>query len=100
MKPINKMIRSKELNVSINGIVLRNGVLPNPTNNRTATGEEVPQDIIVTTRQQYGLPDDAIVFCNFQQLYKINPQIMKIWMNVSVAQFSLLGINSLNDFLC
>lgn len=82
MKPINKMIRSKELNVSINGIVLRNGVLPNPTNNRTATGEEVPQDIIVTTRQQYGLADDAIVFCNFQQLYKINPTIFKVWMNV------------------
>merc|ERR1712210_298083 len=30
---------------------------------------EVPEQIMVTTRQQYGLPDDAIVYCNFNQLY-------------------------------
>ena len=37
---------------------------------------------MVTTRQQYGLPDDAIVFCNFNQLYKIDPATLKMWVNI------------------
>lgn len=52
---------------------------------QAATGEEVPQHILVTTRQQYGLPDDAVVFCNFNQLYKIDPGTLQMWCNVSVA---------------
>ena len=37
---------------------------------------------MVTTRQQYGLPDDAIVFCNFNQLYKIDPATLRMWVNI------------------
>ena len=83
MQPIRAMVSSKQMYVTVNGVQLRNGVLDNPSNILMATGEEVPQDIVVTTRQQYGLPDDAIVFCNFQQLFKINPTIFKTWTNVS-----------------
>jgi len=83
MQPIRAMVSSKQMYVTVNGVQLRNGVLDNPSNKPSATGEEVPQDIVVTTRQQYGLPDDAIVFCNFQQLFKINPTIFKTWTNVS-----------------
>jgi protein O-GlcNAc transferase len=36
----------------------------------------------VTTRQQYGLPEDAIIFCNFNQLYKIDPSTLKTWVNI------------------
>ena len=56
-------------------------------NNKAATGEEVPRTIIVTTRSQYGLPEDAIVYCNFNQLYKIDPSTLQMWANVSVCRF-------------
>merc|ERR1712001_418045 len=46
------------------------------------TGEEVAEQILITTRQQYGLPDDAIVYCNFNQLYKIDPPTLKMWVNI------------------
>merc|ERR1712088_1157278 len=49
---------------------------------KLATGEEVPEQIMVTTRQQYGLPDDAIVYCNFNQLYKIDPATLRMWVNI------------------
>ena len=54
-------------------------------NNKAATGEEVPRTIIVTTRSQYGLPEDAIVYCNFNQLYKIDPSTLQMWANVSMC---------------
>ncbi len=34
------------------------------------------------TRQQYGINEDVFVFCNFNQLYKISPEIFKVWMNL------------------
>ncbi|CAB4064236.1 OGT [Lepeophtheirus salmonis] len=46
------------------------------------TGEEVPENILITTRQQYGLPEDAIIYCNFNQLYKIDPPTLKMWVAI------------------
>uniref|UniRef100_A0A183D7Z9 Glyco_transf_41 domain-containing protein n=1 Tax=Gongylonema pulchrum TaxID=637853 RepID=A0A183D7Z9_9BILA len=37
---------------------------------------------LITSRQQYGLPDDAIVFCNFNQLYKIDPPTLSMWCDI------------------
>jgi len=54
------------------------------TNKKAATGEEVPQGIVITTCQQYGLPEEAIVYCNFNQLYKIDPRTLQMWVHVSV----------------
>ena len=34
------------------------------------------------TRQQYMLPDDAVVYCNFNQLYKIDPATLRMWVNI------------------
>eukprot|EP00595_Chromulina_sp_UTEXLB2642_P001379 CAMPEP_0196763636 /NCGR_PEP_ID=MMETSP1095-20130614/4456_1 /TAXON_ID=96789 ORGANISM="Chromulina nebulosa, Strain UTEXLB2642" /NCGR_SAMPLE_ID=MMETSP1095 /ASSEMBLY_ACC=CAM_ASM_000446 /LENGTH=224 /DNA_ID=CAMNT_0042117251 /DNA_START=1983 /DNA_END=2660 /DNA_ORIENTATION=- len=34
------------------------------------------------TREQYGISEDAFVFCNFNQLYKIDPSIFDIWMRI------------------
>lgn len=39
---------------------------------------------MVTTRSQYGLPEDSIVYCNFNQLYKIDPPTLQMWANVSL----------------
>jgi len=55
------------------------------TNNKSATGEDVQQAIIVSARCQYGLPDDAVVYCNFNQLYKIDPPTLEMWMNILKA---------------
>jgi protein O-GlcNAc transferase len=63
-------------------MILQNGLAATQTNNKAATGEEVPQSILITTRQQYGLPDDAIVYCNFNQLYKIDPPTLLSWINI------------------
>lgn len=34
------------------------------------------------TRAKYGISDDKFVFCNFNQLYKIDPEIFDVWMNI------------------
>lgn len=34
------------------------------------------------TRERYGLSEDKFVFCNFGQLYKIDPTIFNTWMNI------------------
>jgi protein O-GlcNAc transferase len=34
------------------------------------------------TRPEYGLPDDAFVFCCFNQTYKITPDIFELWMRL------------------
>ncbi|KAJ8297437.1 hypothetical protein KUTeg_023968 [Tegillarca granosa] len=66
----------------INNVVIQNGVTTNQTNNKAATGEEVPQNIIISARAQYGLPNDAVVYCNFNQLYKIDPQTLNMWIDI------------------
>lgn len=83
--PIETMIASGQVQTSVNGIVLQNGLATNQTNNKTATGEEVPQSIVITSRQQYGLPEEAIVYCNFNQLYKIDPATLQMWVNILKA---------------
>ncbi|XP_040159287.1 UDP-N-acetylglucosamine--peptide N-acetylglucosaminyltransferase 110 kDa subunit isoform X1 [Anopheles arabiensis] len=80
--PIETMIASGQVQTSLNGVVVQNGLATTQTNNKAATGEEVPQNIVVTTRQQYGLPDDAIVYCNFNQLYKIDPLTLQSWVTI------------------
>lgn len=34
------------------------------------------------SRKDYGLPDDAIVFCSFNQTYKHEPEMFNTWMNI------------------
>lgn len=81
--PIETMIASGQCQMSVNGVVVQNGMATTQVNNKTATGEEVPQNIVITTRQQYGLPEDAVVYCNFNQLYKIDPLTLHMWAHVS-----------------
>ncbi|MGH0145294.1 UNVERIFIED_CONTAM: hypothetical protein FKN15_031819 [Acipenser sinensis] len=76
------MINQGQIQVTINGFTVSNGLATTQINNKAATGEEVPRTIIVTTRSQYGLPEDAIVYCNFNQLYKIDPQTLQMWVNI------------------
>lgn len=84
--PIETMISTGQVQTSVNGIVVQNGLATNQTNNKAATGEEAPSNILVTTRKQYGLPDNAIIYCNFNQLYKVDPATLQMWANVSVCR--------------
>lgn len=43
---------------------------------------KVPPDLPLTTRAQYGLPENTVVYCNFNQLYKIDPETLKSWVNI------------------
>lgn len=47
-----------------------------------ASGETVFDKIIFTSRKQYGLSENAVVFCNFNQLYKTDPQVVEMWVNI------------------
>ncbi|XP_055917772.1 UDP-N-acetylglucosamine--peptide N-acetylglucosaminyltransferase 110 kDa subunit isoform X2 [Eupeodes corollae] len=76
------MIAQGQVQTSLNGVVVQNGLATTQTNNKAATGEEVPQNIVITTRRQYLLPDEAIVYCNFNQLYKIDPLTLQSWVYV------------------
>jgi len=80
--PVQAMISQGQIQTSVNGVVVQNGLATNQMNNRAATGEEAPDSIVVTTRQQYSLPEDAIVYCNFNQLYKIDPKTLNVWVNI------------------
>lgn len=81
---LQNMIASGQIQTSVNGLILQNGLATNQTHGKAATGEEVPQSIVITSRQQYGLPEDAVIYCNFNQLYKIDPPTLQMWVNVSI----------------
>jgi hypothetical protein len=41
-----------------------------------------PDDTSVLTRATYGLPEDRLVVCNFNQLYKIDPPTFDVWLRI------------------
>jgi protein O-GlcNAc transferase len=82
---VDQMVRAGQSHAQVNGVLVQNGLTTNQTNNKAATGEEVPSNIMVTTRQQYGLPEDGLVYCNFNQLYKIDPATLESWVKILKA---------------
>lgn len=46
---------------------------------------ELDDTLQYCTRQFYNLPEEAVVFCNFGQLYKIDPPTLKLWANILLA---------------
>ncbi|MGE5466687.1 MAG: tetratricopeptide repeat protein [Ignavibacteria bacterium] len=50
------------------------------------------------TRAQCGLPDDAFVFCAFNNNYKFTPELFAVWMNILArTQGSVLWLLADND---
>lgn len=45
-----------------------------------------PLDGRTPTRAEYGLPEDAVVFCAFNTTYKISPTMFGAWMRILQAQ--------------
>ena len=56
--------------------------LPQDSTKLFHTGEEIPKEIVLTSRSQYGLPEDGIIYCNFNQLYKIDPNTFITWCRI------------------
>ena len=42
----------------------------------------LPTDLPFTSRAQYNLSENAVVFCNFNQLYKIDPPTLESWVRI------------------
>jgi protein O-GlcNAc transferase len=49
-----------------------------PTDRRRVIAEPL-------TRQDYGLPEDALVFCCFNQTFKITPEVFAVWLRLLAA---------------
>jgi len=85
------MISSGHINVSINGAVVTNGLFISSTDIKVGRGEAIMQNIVITTRQQYDLPEDAVIYCCFNKLFKISPNLFNMW--VKVRLMSILFYN-------
>jgi protein O-GlcNAc transferase len=51
-------------------------------NDHKQSSREVVDQVDMPSRSQYGISEDSFVFCNFNQLYKIDPAIFTTWMNI------------------
>ena len=99
-KDIDNMIQNGQVQTSVNGLTIQNGLTTNLISAKTATGEEVPEQIMVTTRKQYSLPDDGVIYCNFNQLYKIDPATLRMWVNIlNAVNTKWQSSNYLNSFI-
>ncbi|PIO74291.1 tetratricopeptide repeat protein [Teladorsagia circumcincta] len=82
-EPLKQMIGGSLIASSVvDGVHVHNGLTQIQMHHKAATGEEVPQSLLLTSRQQYNLPEDAVVFCNFNQLYKIDPPTLDMWIKI------------------
>ncbi|OWR42776.1 UDP-N-acetylglucosamine--peptide N-acetylglucosaminyltransferase 110 kDa subunit-like [Danaus plexippus] len=79
---IESTISCKQEQVCVNNIFIDNGLSLRLSKKKIASGEERYDNIILTTRRQYNLPEDAVVFCNFNQLYKTDPKALEMWINI------------------
>lgn len=68
--------------MQINGLEIYNGLSLNTSLKKVASGEESFDDIVFTCRKQYGLPEEAVVYCNFNQLYKTDPRAVRMWVQI------------------
>jgi len=50
------------------------------------------------TRSEYGLPDNAFVYCAFHQAHKISPDVFELWMRIlSQVPRSVLWFRAISD---
>ena len=59
------------------------------------------------SRRDYGLPENKFIFCNFNQLHKIDPDIFKAWIRILnrvsnsilwLLRFPALGEDNIRKF--
>lgn len=60
--------------------------------------DKQPISDMVISKEECGLPKDAFVFCNFNTLYKIEPEIFEVWMSIlKSTDESVLWLLKSND---
>lgn len=80
---VENMLRTSQLTCQLDdNHQVHNGLAMVQIDSKTATGEKPPSGIIASGRMQYRLPPNAIVYCNFNQLYKIDPSTLLMWCNI------------------
>jgi len=77
----NMVIKGQQC-LQIGDIKIVNGLCLPAFEAQASQGEAKIKNAVYTSRRQYGLPDDAIVYCNFNQLYKLDPNTMSAWCNI------------------
>lgn len=93
------MISSGHINVSINGVDVTNGLFISSLDIKVGRGEAIMQNIVITTRQQYNLPEDAVIYCCFNKLFKISPNLFNMWVNVSIMSVLLFTTDVIYIYL-
>lgn len=80
---IDAMLKASQLTCQLDDShPVHNGLAMVQIDSKTATGEKPLSGIIASSRNQYRLPPNAIVYCNFNQLYKIDPSTLIMWCNI------------------
>ncbi|CAG9136037.1 unnamed protein product [Plutella xylostella] len=72
----------RQTQISVDGVMIQNGLSMDKIDKAVANGEKIFDNIVFTSRKQYGLPNDAVVYCNFNQLYKTDPRTMEMWVHI------------------
>lgn len=85
VQKLHSMVTKGEQCVTVGGVRIVNGLLVSSFEQQASQGECQVVNAVLTTRKQYGIPDDAIVYCNFNQLYKLDPVTMASWCNILKA---------------
>ncbi|KAL7674380.1 hypothetical protein ACOME3_000661 [Neoechinorhynchus agilis] len=70
------------INVVIGSDMVPVQVKYTPQQGQEASGQKVPSFPLLTQRSTYGIPDDAFVFCNFNQCYKFDMETMEAWSRI------------------
>lgn len=67
----------KESQLNVENVQILNG--------SSHPGDVIAQNLVFTTRAQYGLRTQSIVFCNFNQLFKLDPSTFESWLKIISA---------------
>lgn len=70
----------QKIQAGLNQVILQQQTTPIPSQSERTMA--LPTDLPLTTRAQYGLPEGVVVYCNFNQLYKIDPATLDSWINI------------------
>lgn len=74
--------KHQQKQIKINDVIVHNGLSMELIDKKAANGEEIVKHLVLTTRQQYGLPENSIVYCNFNQLHKFDPETFESWIEI------------------
>jgi len=53
-----------------------------PSDGQEMIAHARPYTMPGTVRSTYGLPEDAVIYCNFNQLYKLDPGTLECWCRI------------------